>query len=40
MGHLHWHRPTETKFGDKYVVMHPADERYKEYVDGQKIELD
>ncbi|MEK7586344.1 MAG: class I tRNA ligase family protein, partial [Patescibacteria group bacterium] len=30
----------ETKFGDKYVVMHPADERYKEYVDGQKIELE
>ncbi|HUC89131.1 MAG TPA: valine--tRNA ligase [Candidatus Paceibacterota bacterium] len=30
----------ETKFGDKYVVMHPADERYKEYKDGQKIELE
>lgn len=30
----------ETKFGDKYVVMHPADERYKQYVHGQKIELE
>ena len=30
----------ETKFGDKYVVMHPDDERYKEYTDGQKIELE
>jgi valyl-tRNA synthetase len=30
----------ETKFGDKYVVMHPKDERYKEYVDGQKIDLE
>jgi len=30
----------ETKFGDKYVVMHPDDPRYKEYRDGQKIELD
>jgi valyl-tRNA synthetase len=30
----------ETKFGDKYVVMHPRDERYKEYKDGQKIELE
>ncbi len=24
----------ETKFGDKYVVMHPDDERYKQYKDG------
>jgi len=24
----------ETKFGDKYVVMHPDDERYKEYTHG------
>jgi valyl-tRNA synthetase len=24
----------ETKFGDKYVVMHPDDERYKEYKHG------
>ena len=30
----------ETKFGDKYVVMHPKDERYKEYTNGQKIELE
>lgn len=30
----------ETKFGDKYVVMHPKDDRYKEYTDGQKIDLE
>ena len=30
----------ETKFGDKYVVMHPDDERYKEYKHGQNIELE
>jgi valyl-tRNA synthetase len=30
----------ETKFGDKYVVMHPEDERYKAYSHGQKIELE
>ncbi len=30
----------ETKFGDKYVVMHPNDTRYKEYKDGQKIEVE
>jgi len=30
----------ETKFGDKYVVMHPDDERYKEYAHGQKIEVE
>jgi len=30
----------ETKFGDKYVVMHPEDERYSEYEHGQKIELE
>lgn len=30
----------ETKFGDKYVVMHPEDTRYKEYEHGQKIELE
>ena len=30
----------ETKFGDKYVTMHPKDERYSEYKDGQKIELE
>jgi valyl-tRNA synthetase len=30
----------ETKFGDKYVVMHPEDKRYVEYTDGQKIDLE
>lgn len=30
----------ETKFGDKYVVMHPDDERYKEYMHGQQIEVE
>ncbi len=30
----------ETKFGDKYVVMHPNDERYKEYTHGQTLELE
>src|SRR3989344_4883143 len=30
----------ETKFGDKYVVIHPDDKRYKEYKDGQKIDLE
>jgi len=30
----------ETKFGDKYVVMHPDDERYKQYEHGQTIELE
>ncbi|MDO8565279.1 MAG: valine--tRNA ligase [bacterium] len=30
----------ETKFGDKYVVMHPDDKRYKEYSHGQKLELE
>src|SRR3989344_2759288 len=30
----------ETKFGDKYVVMHPADERYEQFEHGQKIELE
>lgn len=30
----------ETKFGDKYVVMHPDDKRYAEYKQGQKIELE
>lgn len=30
----------ETKFGDKYVVMHPEDKRYKDYKDGQQIELE
>ena len=30
----------ETKFGDKYVVIHPDDKRYKEYKHGQKIEVE
>ncbi|OGI88460.1 valine--tRNA ligase [Candidatus Nomurabacteria bacterium RIFCSPLOWO2_01_FULL_33_24] len=30
----------ETKFGDKYVVMHPNDKRYKDYQPGQKIDLE
>ena len=30
----------ETKFGDKYVVMHPEDERYTEYEHGQQFELE
>ena len=30
----------ETKFGDKYVVMHPEDKRYKEYKHGDKIEVE
>jgi valyl-tRNA synthetase len=30
----------ETKFGDKYVVMHPEDVRYKDYTHGQKINLE
>lgn len=30
----------ETKFGDKYVVMHPDDKRYADYKHGQKIELE
>jgi valyl-tRNA synthetase len=30
----------ETKFGDKYVVMHPNDERYKEYGHGQKLTVE
>jgi valyl-tRNA synthetase len=28
----------ETKFGDKYVVMHPDDPRYAQYTHGQKLE--
>lgn len=28
----------ETKFGDKYVVMHPEDPRYAQYAHGEKIE--
>ena len=30
----------ETKFGDKYVVMHPDDARYKEYKHGQQLDLE
>ena len=30
----------ETKFGDKYVVMHPDDERYAKYKEGDTIELE
>lgn len=30
----------ETKFGDKYVVMHPDDTRYAKYQHGQKIDLE
>ena len=30
----------ETKFGDKYVVMHPDDERYAEYKHGDTFELE
>ena len=30
----------ETKFGDKYVVMHPDDKRYADYKHGQKVELE
>src|SRR3989338_3103207 len=30
----------ETKFGDKYVVMHPKDARYKQYNHGDKLELE
>lgn len=30
----------ETKFGDKYVVVHPDDPRYKEYEQGQQFEAE
>ncbi len=30
----------ETKFGDKYVVMHPDDKRYSNYQHGQKITVE
>jgi len=30
----------ETKFGDKYVVMHPEDERYKNWNHNQKITVE
>ena len=29
----------ETKFGDKYVVMHPDDKRYAKYKHGDKFKL-
>ena len=30
----------ETKFGDKYVVMHPDDKRYKQYKQGDSFEAE
>lgn len=30
----------ETKFGDKYVVMHPDDARYAEYTEGDKLDVE
>lgn len=30
----------ETKFGDKYVVMHPDDPRYVQYAEGQQFEVE
>jgi valyl-tRNA synthetase len=30
----------ETKFGDKYVLMHPDDERYKQYQSGDTFETE
>jgi valyl-tRNA synthetase len=30
----------ETKFADKYVVMHPDDARYAQYKEGDKIEIE
>lgn len=30
----------ETKFGDKYVVMHPNDPRYTQYKHGDKLDLE
>jgi valyl-tRNA synthetase len=30
----------ETKFGDKYVVMHPDDKRYAEYKHGDKLTVE
>lgn len=30
----------ETKFGDKYVVMHPDDPRYKKWAHGEQLELE
>lgn len=30
----------ETKFGDKYVVVHPEDDRYSQYTHGQTIDIE
>ncbi len=30
----------ETKFGDKYVVMHPEDPRYEKWKEGDKLEVE
>lgn len=30
----------ETKFGDKYIVMHPRDKRYAKYKDGDRLEVE
>ncbi len=30
----------ETKFGDKYVVMHPQDPRYAQYKQGEQLEVE
>ena len=30
----------ETKFGDKYVVMHPDDKRYAQYKEGDQLEVE
>ncbi|OHA66094.1 MAG: valine--tRNA ligase [Candidatus Wildermuthbacteria bacterium RIFCSPHIGHO2_02_FULL_45_25] len=30
----------ETKFGDKYVVLHPDDNRYKQYKHGQQLQVE
>jgi len=30
----------ETKFGDKYVVVHPDDKRYRKYKDGEQFECE
>ena len=30
----------ETKFGDKYVVMHPDDSRYRQYKHGEKLKVE
>ena len=30
----------ETKFGDKYIIIHPDDDRYNNYTDRQKIKVE